>query len=69
MSEFNHVLTWTHNKAPEGELHLQYADKFDKLVRDKIQQWDAFHSYWLEKAENEDLPVFFFRYEDMLTKP
>lgn len=36
VSEFNTVLTWTHNKSPEGNQHILHAEKFDKLIKDKI---------------------------------
>ena len=68
MSEFNFMLTWTHNKVPaDGDLHIKYQSIFEKVISDKILSWNAFHEYWKEKGK--DIPVFFFRYEDMLMKP
>jgi len=31
--------------------------------------WKRWHNYWIEKAENQEVPVFFVRFEDLLKEP
>jgi len=30
------------------------------------EAWNDWHKYWIEKAEKGDIPVYFFRFEDVL---
>ena len=57
----------THNKDinedirtyPEWELH----------VSQEVGIWKRWHHYWLDKARNKKVPVYFFRFEDLLADP
>ena len=30
------------------------------------EAWHSYHTYWLKIAEEGNIPVYFFRYEDLL---
>lgn len=44
---------------PEWALHIQ----------EEIGFWKRWHNYWIERARNKEVPVFFFRFEDLLANP
>lgn len=48
---------------------MMWTNLFDKIVKEKTQTWNAFHDYWINKSLSKEVPVFFFRYEDMLLHP
>lgn len=37
------------------------------MVRYQIHKWAAFHQWWLDFAAKKNLPLYFFRYEDMIS--
>jgi hypothetical protein len=32
-----------------------------------MDMWKKFYDYWLEVAKNKTIPVYFFRFEDLMT--
>ena len=39
------------------------------MINKEIDIWIDYHYYWIRKAKDNDFPVYFFRYEDMITNP
>ena len=31
--------------------------------------WKKWHEYWINKAKQQDVPILFFRFEDLLSDP
>lgn len=32
-----------------------------------MHEWIAFHKWWIDYAKAKDVPLFFFRYEDIIS--
>ena len=39
---------------------------WDQYLTLFAEAWHSWHSYWLKIAEQGEIPVYFFRFEDML---
>lgn len=39
------------------------------MVRQEISCWRDFHNFWVKKARDENFPVLFFRFEDIMQDP
>jgi hypothetical protein len=61
-SYWNMNATKSHTKTLTDTMYKQYADKFDRLVRNEIDMWLRFHQYWLEC----DIPILVVRFEDLV---
>lgn len=44
----------------------EFPEEWDWFVREHIDIYNRFYDYWLERAQNKDLPVYFIRFEDIL---
>jgi len=76
-------LTLTHNKNIENDLLTELKNEWDWFVQSDIKTWLEFNDYWIKmaqsgisQAQNPDnkeikdtLPVYFFRFEDLITNP
>lgn len=38
-------------------------------MRDMARLWNEYNAYWHEVSKKGDVPVYFFRFEDLLTEP
>ena len=48
---------------------LNYPEELDAIMRNEITVWRDFHLYWLHKSQDTSLPVYFCRYEDLISSP
>jgi hypothetical protein len=67
-SQFSFLLTWTHSKSLKGVFHEEYKEAWERTVRYQIHKWAAFHRWWLAFAKENQVPIYFFRYEDLIAK-
>jgi hypothetical protein len=44
----------------------EFPEEWDWFVKEHIKIYNGFYDYWLERANNGDLPVYFIRFEDIL---
>lgn len=57
----------THNmKFREDLLKEPILPYWDQYLHLFAEAWHDWHTYWLDIAEKGDIPVYFFRFEDML---
>ena len=42
---------------------------WDYFFECEIRTWLKWHDYWLEKAQSSAVPIYFFRFEDLLLQP
>lgn len=66
-SQFSFMFTWTHSKSMIQQFHLDFKDTWERMVRYQIHKWAAFHRWWMQHAQKNNLPLYFFRYEDMIS--
>jgi hypothetical protein len=38
-------------------------------VQSEVRIWKKWHDYWIEKAKSKKVPVYFFRFEDLMREP
>lgn len=67
ISMFNFVATCSQNMSVKDE--LKYPLELDAIMRNEITVWRDFHNYWISKAKESALPIYFCRYEDLMAKP
>lgn len=46
-------------KFPEWQMHVKH----------EVKNWKKWHNYWVNKAKKLQVPIYFFRYEDLITDP
>lgn len=62
--------TGTHTKTIEEPLTGDIIQPYwDKWFESEVRMWVAWHEYWLDKIEKGKVPVYFFRFEDLLQGP
>lgn len=49
------------------QFHTEFKDAWERLVRYQINKWAAFHRWWLDYSKQKGIPLFFFRYEDIIS--
>mmetsp|Transcript_15956 Transcript_15956/g.24712 ORF Transcript_15956/g.24712 Transcript_15956/m.24712 type:complete len:186 (-) Transcript_15956:184-741(-) len=64
------ITTLTHSKSFINDLNDPSIRKWwDMFFINTIDSWKAWHEYWLDHIANSKVPVFFFRFEDLLLSP
>jgi len=43
-----------------------YWNQWENIVKNEVVAWRNYHLYWLKQAQDRNIPIYFFRYEDML---
>ncbi|CDW77353.1 fbox domain containing protein [Stylonychia lemnae] len=66
-SQFSFLFTWTHSKNTEQEFHKDFQDTWERLAKYQLHEWIAFHKWWIDYAKAKEVPLFFFRYEDIIS--
>lgn len=44
-------------------------EHWDKFLESDIKMWCEWHDYWMEKVRTSEVPIYFFRFEDLLLQP
>ena len=65
------IATQTHTKGfredvMQGFLKEKY---WDSWFESEVKMWVEWHEYWMKKAANSSIPIYFFRFEDLLLSP
>lgn len=58
--------TCTIEESLTGEIVKPY---WDKWFESEVEMWVTWHEYWLDKIQNGKVPVYFFRFEDLISGP
>mmetsp|Transcript_18614 Transcript_18614/g.17707 ORF Transcript_18614/g.17707 Transcript_18614/m.17707 type:complete len:142 (+) Transcript_18614:590-1015(+) len=69
VSSLNFLVTLTHNKQINEDYTKIFPQIWETCIKEDISMWKMWHQYWIEKAEKQEMPVFFVRYEDVLKDP
>ena len=69
ISHFNLYATASHNRTMANDICKEFADEWDFFVKGDMQTWLEYNEYWIRQARDNQLPVFFFRFEDLLKNP
>lgn len=38
-------------------------------VKEEGRIWHSWNNYWIDKAKRQEVPIYFFRFEDVMTDP
>jgi hypothetical protein len=63
------AITWVHTKKLEAEPTESNLQELKEYGKKTISLWLKFHQWWIELQETLKIPVYFYRYEDVLKKP
>lgn len=67
VSQILQLSTMCHNKDINEDF-TKYPE-WDLHISQEVLIWKKWHDYWLTKARERQIPVFFFRFEDLLVDP
>jgi hypothetical protein len=45
----------------------EFPKEWDWFIKEHIDIYNRFYDYWIDIAENGSMPVYFIRFEDILT--
>jgi len=66
VSQFVQLCSMTHNKSINENFHTDYPE-WDWMVKQETKIWKKWHRYWIDKASSLEVPVLFFRFEDLMS--
>ena len=70
VSFFQMIATETHTKTFQEDLnHPDVKPYWDYFFASDVLCWLEWHDYWMEKVKNSKVPIYFFRFEDLLQQP
>lgn len=68
VSQFLQLCSMTHNLVINEPFHETYPE-WDWSFGPEIKCFKKWYKYWIDKAESNEMPVFFMRFEDLLKDP
>ncbi len=57
----------SHNKDVNEDISQFFEWKLH--IEQEVHIWRRWHQYWIDKAREQEVPIYFFRFEDMLQNP
>lgn len=70
VSFFNLIGTQTHSKSIREDLNsLEIQPFWDSFFESDLKIWVEWHDYWMEKVKEKSIPIYFFRFEDLIVNP
>jgi len=67
VSQFLQLCTMSHNKDVNED--ITQFEEWKLHIKQEVNIWRKWHDYWVEKARKKEVPVFFFRFEDLIRDP
>lgn len=67
-SFFNMIVTQTHTKSFSNNLD-DLKKYWDPFFESDVLSWAKWHAYWIDIAKQKKVPIYFFRFEDLLLNP
>jgi len=69
-SFFNMLGTQTHTKSfSEDSTQGRLKVLWDTFFYPDVLMWAKWHNYWIDMALERKIPIYFFRFEDLLLNP
>jgi hypothetical protein len=64
------IVTQTHSRTCKESILSENLKHFwDDFFETDVKSWLKWHDYWMEKVKTSSIPVYFFRFEDLLLQP
>jgi len=48
---------------------LEIQPFWDSFFESDLKVWVEWHDYWMEKVKEKSIPIYFFRFEDLIVNP
>jgi hypothetical protein len=62
-------LTQTHTKSCANEFWKEDPEVWEEYVKDMARLWNEYNAYWYDVAKKGEVPVYLFRFEDLIQDP
>jgi hypothetical protein len=62
-------LTYTHTLSSKNNIAQEFPEFWDEYLKQTMSLYNNFLDYWTKFADSRQLPVYFFRYEDLISNP
>lgn len=70
VSFFNMVASQTHTKTiAEDITDGRIGEYWDRFFESDVRMWVEWHDFWMDRIRASQVPVFLFRFEDLLLNP
>jgi hypothetical protein len=70
VSFFNMIITQTHSRTcKENICSDELIEYWNHFFESDLKCWLMWHDYWMEKVKTSSIPIYFFRFEDLLLQP
>jgi hypothetical protein len=64
------IVTQTHSRTcNESLLAPEILPFWLSFYETELKCWLRWHDYWMEKVKTSAIPIYFFRFEDLLLQP
>lgn len=60
------MMTSCHSRSMTNKFHEEFPEIWDGFIKFEIRNFGEFQDHWLNIAKNEEIPIHFIRFEDML---
>jgi hypothetical protein len=57
----------THNNTVNDECYKM--PEWDHICKVAPSAWKKWHEYWIEKSQTSEVPIYYFRFEDIISDP
>lgn len=68
-SLFHFFVSFTMDKMIEGEFHEEHPEFWKEFIIAQTQHFKKYHDVIIQDAKEKKVPVYFIRYEDLVTHP
>ena len=66
-SFFNMIATQSHTLSHDNDVDdPNISPYWEMFFQTDVDMWFEWHQYWMEKIKTSDIPIYFFRFEDLL---
>ena len=69
VSAFTLRMTGGHSLNCENNISKDFPDIWSLFLKESIALFNNFYDFWIQVANAKKIPVYFFRYEDLITAP
>lgn len=62
-------LTYTHTLSSKNNIAKDFPEFWNEYLNQTMMLYNNFLDYWTKFADSKQVPVYFFRYEDLISDP
>lgn len=67
ISYFEFKMTYSQNQSVDSSFYKNNPKDWDWFLKEHMDMWKKFYDYWIDVANSKTIPVYFFRFEDLMT--